>query len=80
MHAIIFKIVWFYSDAFTRSLVYVFICVLFSCVSSTILHYVREELLMLQLDLRSGLSDRRGNFISLDLFNFGFCNRSSNIH
>ena len=34
---------------------------------------------MLRPDLRSGLSDRRGNVISLDLFNFGFCNRSSNI-
>ena len=34
---------------------------------------------MLRPDLRSGLSDRRGNVISLDLFNFGFYNRSSNI-
>ena len=52
---------------------------LFSCVSSTILHCARQQLLMLRQDLLSGLSDRRGNIISLDLFNFGFCSRMSNI-
>ena len=70
----------FNSDTFTRALAFVLICVLFSCVLSTIMHYAREELLMLRPDLRSGLSDRRGNVISLDLFNFGLCNRSTNIH
>ena len=35
---------------------------------------------MLRPDYRFGLSDRRGNVISLDLFNFELCNRLSNIH
>ena len=72
--------VLFHSDTFTRALVIVFICVLFWCVSSTIKHHARVELLMLRPDLRSGLSDRQENVISLDLFVFGFCNRSSSIH
>ena len=70
----------FYSNTFTRARVFILICVLFSCVSSTILHYARDEQLMLRPDLRSGLSDRQGNVISLELFNFGFCNRSFNIY
>ena len=52
----------FYSETFTRTLV-VFIYVLFLCVSSTILHYEREDLLILQPDLCSGLSDRQGSVI-----------------
>ena len=35
---------------------------------------------MLRPDLRSGLSDNRRNAISLGLFKFGICNRSSSIH